>query len=128
MSTLTFDRANDRIFLRNDFGEAIGDWEAMNNVDSHAKPWPPGNYRFSHYKKHADDAPNSSYGSVGIFVFAVPEREGMGVHSGRRTAKDGRGRIGPAHATMGCIRTTDEAMTGIKEVHDNDPIKQISVS
>ena len=128
MATLSFDRPGNRIILRAASGTEIAAWEARNNVDSHFTLWPPGTYPFSHYKIHADDAPDSPYGSIGIFVFTVPGHEGLGVHSGRQNVPDGRGRKGPAHATHGCIRTTDTAMEAIKETHGTDPLTQLSVT
>jgi hypothetical protein len=128
MASLSFDRPSNRITLRAASGNEMAAWEARNNVDSHFSHWPPGTYAFSHFKTHADDAPDSAYGSIGIFVFTVPGHVGLGVHSGRQDVPDGLQRSGPAHATNGCIRTTDKAMTAIKAAHDTDPLTQISVN
>src|ERR1051326_1944913 len=51
----------------------------------------------------------------------------MGVHSGRRSIPDDLGRTGPAHCTLGCIRTTDEAMSAFLRTSANDAIHDISV-
>ena len=128
MSTLQFHReANELALLRAD-GTTIGPFEAANNVDSHSKgPWPDGQYDFDHYGTHPDDAPDSSYGSHGIFIFDVPDREGMGVHSGREDVPDGRARSGFLHCTMGCVRTTDDAMAQLVTTHRSDPITTIDI-
>ena len=129
MSTLEFDRGRSTLTLRARDGSESGTWTAFNNVDHHARgPWPPGEYGFEVWNTHADDSPDSAYGSFGIAVFNVPDREGMGVHSGRAAMNDGLGRCGPEHCTMGCIRTSDEAMRAIRNVHAADPLRRISVS
>ncbi len=121
-SELTFYRgAGGRIELRNNRGALVGSWVARNNVMRSARPYPPGTWRFSHYNRHRDDNPNSAFGSYGIFVFDVPGRSGMGVHSGR--ANSG----GPTHPTLGCIRTTDAAMRAILALHRTDPITRLVV-
>ena len=128
MSTLQFRReANELTLLRAD-GMTIGTWDAANNVDSHSDGiWPYGEFDFNRYKTHPDDAANSSYGSHGIFVFTVPGRDGMGVHSGRERIHDGLGREGFLHCTMGCVRTTDEAMAQLVLTHRTDPIATIDI-
>jgi hypothetical protein len=42
----------------------------------------------------------------------------MGVHSGRS---------GPKSKTLGCIRTDDESMEKLNELHKTDPLKFIQV-
>jgi hypothetical protein len=130
MSTLEFDRAKCTITLLSSSGEvSSGPFEAYNNVDSHSKgPWPDGTYQYQTYVSHAELAdPDSEYGSFGIFIFAVPQRTGMGVHSGREEVPDGLNRTGPQHCTLGCIRTTDEAMSEFLRVSSNDPLISITV-
>ena len=127
MSTLSFDRAGNRIIVTSG-GVEVASFVAMNNVDSQSHPWPAGSYPLSHFKTHPNDAPDSAYGSVGIFVFDVPGHTGLGVHSGRQNVPDGLGRSGPAHCTNGCVRTTDAAMMSIKETHGADPLTRISIS
>jgi hypothetical protein len=128
MSSLEFSRSASTITLLAATGETVGQWDAANFVDSHSDgPWPAGTYNFDHCGTHADDAPNSAYGSNGIFVFNVPNRTGMGVHSGRRDIADGAGRSGFRHCTEGCIRTTDEATAQILATHGADPLSTIDV-
>lgn len=128
MSTLRFDReANELTLLRTD-GTTIGPWDAANNVDSHSRGiWPDGEYDFERSKTHPDDAPDSAFGNFGIFIFTVPGREDMGVHSGREGVPDGLGRKGFRHCTMGCVRTTDEAMEQLVATHHTDPITTIDI-
>ena len=61
-------------------------------------------------------------------MFKVPNRPGMGVHSGRKDSCDAAERCGYKHATLGCIRTTDDAMKEIKDLHDGgDTLTSIEV-
>ena len=129
MSTLQFDRQGNTLTLIPASGAEIHTWDAANFVDSSSEGiWPDGQYGFSYYKTHPDDAPDSAYGSYGIFIFDVPGRDAMGVHSGRRNIRDGAGRIGFRHCTMGCVRTTDEAMAQLIATHQVDPITTIDIS
>jgi hypothetical protein len=114
---------------RLDGGRLLGHWAAANNVDSRSRgPWPLGASRFQAHHPHADEAsPDSAYGLHGILVFAVAGREGMGVHSGCRRVRDRRLRWGVNHCTMGCIRTTDEAMAAILAAHAADPLTAMFV-
>ena len=90
---------------------------AHNNVDSKAKgKWPNGTFSFERTTEHRDDAADSAYGTHGNVIFTVPGRTNMGVHSGRTAKADGRGRHGPEHATMGCIRSTDAAVQALRLV------------
>jgi hypothetical protein len=128
MSSLVFSRAQKRIKLLRSNGAEVGTWHAENNAQSGAQPWPNGQYAFSWHSPHAGDDADSSYGSHGNFIFEVPGREGMGVHSGRKNVADGRGNRGPAHVTDGCVRTTDECTGKIKEIHAGDPLKTITIA
>ena len=83
-------------------------------------PWPSGTFQFQQYNWHPAN-PKGSFGSYGIFVFSVPGRTGMGVHSGRRDQG------GPAHPTLGCIRTDDACMQQIWEWNQFDPVEEITV-
>lgn len=126
MSVLVFDHATLRAYDAD--GADLGAWPAANNVDSHCKgPWPPGEFDFLWLLVGAADGPDGAYGSHGIFIFDVPGRTGMGVHSGRATVPDGLNRCGVAHCTLGCIRTEDAAMARLRELHARDPIKAIKV-
>ena len=125
MAYLVFSRAAHTIELYNAKGQVLGAWTAYNNVDSKSRGiWPDGRYTFSHYAAHPGLGVDSSYGTHGIFVFNVPGRSGMGVHAGRLHAKH---QPGPAHPTMGCIRTSEEAVAKIQEVHATDPLTYILV-
>lgn len=131
MSTLEFDRAKCTITLLSSSGEvSSGPFEAYNNVDSHSKgPWPNGTYQYQTYVSHAELAdPDSEYGSFGILIFSVSQRTGMGVHSGREEVPDGLSRMGPQHCTLGCIRTTDEAMSEFLRISGGDPLVSITVA
>ena len=90
--------------------------------------WPDGTYHYERHTTHPDDAPDSGYGSHGNYIFAVPGRSDMGVHSGRAGQRDGAGRSGVNHATLGCIRTTDEGTAAIRDaVTSGDPVTRITV-
>lgn len=130
MSHLDFDRVSQKIQLFDHFNVALtAPFAAFNLVDSRSRgPWPDGTYRYQGYNAHAEVAdPDSEYGRHGILVFAVPGRSGMGVHSGRARIPDGLGRVGPQHCTLGCVRTTDEAMAAFVEAARRDPIESITV-
>lgn len=129
MSALAFDRAAGFLTAAGKDGTPIGKWPAANNVDSHSHgQWPKGIFNFAYVVAHPGDDENSAYGSHGILVFTVPGRYGMGVHSGRQDIPDGLHRIGVEHCTMGCIRTTDDAMAAIVAMHKQDPIAVITVT
>jgi hypothetical protein len=128
MAKLEFSREGSKLQLIGANKSIIGSWDAANFVDSRSKGiWPNGEYKFDHYMAHPGDPPNSAYGSNGIFIFDVPGREGMGVHSGRAGVPDGLGRSGFRHCTMGCIRTTDDATAQLVRTHAIDPIESITV-
>ena len=129
MSYLLFYRQTHRLTLFSDKGQHLGTWEAYNNVTNSSNGiWPNGEYTYSHYNSHAGLGIDSSYGTKGIFVFNVAGRTGMGVHAGRKNSTDGKGRSGPAYNTLGCIRTTEAAMSTIKSTHASDPLTDITVS
>jgi hypothetical protein len=128
---LTFDRSLGTITLYTSSGTIVGSYPAANNAEIGSRgAWAPGTYSFAgspNPRFHRDDSPDSSFGSWGNFVFNVPGCSGCGVHSGRATVPDLRGRTGPEHATRGCIRTTDEATRTIGEMHLFDPLTSITV-
>jgi RHS repeat-associated protein len=130
LSSLGFDRGTGTLTVTSGSGEAMGTFPASNNAASNsAGVWPPGTYPFSHYIPHPESGPNDSFGSHGNFVFDVPGRIGMGVHSGRESSCDLAGRCGYRYATEGCIRTTDEAMDLIRRLHEGgDPLTTITVT
>ncbi|MDE1150606.1 MAG: hypothetical protein PW843_28995 [Azospirillaceae bacterium] len=128
MSKLQFDGQAHQITLVNAAGTSVGTWAAYNNVDSHAtiRHVQNGTYiildtRAPH--PHAASA-NGPYGLHGIIRFNVPGHPGIGVHSGRAAA---RHLPGPEHPTMGCIRTSDEAMGSIVGVMGQDALTTIEV-
>jgi hypothetical protein len=130
MSRIEFDRSAHLVRLRGEDESVLaGPCEAYNNTDSHSKgPWPDGSYSYLGYNSHAAlSDPDSEYGVDGILIFDVPGRVGMGVHSGRQSIPDGLGRLGPAHCTLGCVRTTDEAMAAFIRLSRSDGIQSISI-
>lgn len=127
MSRLVFDGAGHQIGLYLN-GSVLGRWVAYNNVDRHATISHVANGIYvvldrSSPRKHAPNA-NGPYGLHGIVRFQVPGHPGIGVHSGRALAKR---MPGPQHPTMGCIRTTDEAMSLIVETMKTSPLTTIEV-
>lgn len=113
LSSLIYNTTTGIVTVVNGAGEAVGSFPAGNNAQSGSRgPWPQGAYSYAYHTTHPDDAPNSPYGSYGNWIFNVPGCIGCGVHSGRATSTDRRGRSGVAYATNGCIRTTDAA-TGL---------------
>ena len=106
----------------------LGTFKAQNNVDSKSKgKWEDGKYEMQDKKERAthdgkyekdgktpQDSKNGGYGEGGIYR-AKPfketttgnTRKGMAVHAGREY-KDFEKRV-----TMGCVRTTPEAMNAI---------------
>ncbi|HJT42476.1 MAG TPA: L,D-transpeptidase [Rhizomicrobium sp.] len=127
-STLEYDGATNRLTLTRGDG-AVQEFPAANNPDSSSKGrWPDGTYHYERHTTHPDDAPGSGYGSHGNYIFTVPGRDKMGVHSGRAGRRDGAGRSGVNHATFGCIRTTDEGTAAIRDaMTSGDPVTRITV-
>ncbi|MGA1825362.1 MAG: CARDB domain-containing protein [bacterium] len=109
-------------------GNLIGTYPAGNNASN---SWAPGTYSFDYWKPHFESNINDAYGEFGNFVFNVPGRSGMGVHSGRYSQG------GPNYGTLGCIRTTHEGHKAIMNTHfgieetylqiDPDPLTHIIV-
>jgi hypothetical protein len=127
-SKLVFDGKVHQIALVNSEGSTIESWPAYNNVDSHATIRSLKNQTYTIQDQlrphsHKADA-NGPYGLHGIIRFQVTGHPGIGVHSGRANAKH---KPGPAHPTMGCIRTTDEAMAQIIEHMRGEPLAKIEV-
>ncbi|NHZ32193.1 hypothetical protein [Massilia rubra] len=120
MSTLVCNGATHPIHLYDNDTTLNGSWVAYNNVDSRATlPHVPNRS----YMTHVRDA-NGKYGLHGIVRFFVPGHKGIGAHSGRLHY---RTNPGPQHPTMGCIRTTDEAMAVIKDHMRTSPITAVRV-
>ncbi len=127
-SRLIFDGQAHQISLVDSDGTSVGTWPAYNNVDSHATIRALANRSYSvedRMRPHAHQAdPNGPYGSHGIVRFNVAGHPGIGVHSGRANA---RHLPGPQHPTMGCIRTSDDAMQTIAEHIRNNPLSAVEV-
>jgi RHS repeat-associated protein len=124
LSSIVFNRDAGTITLHRNDGSVVGTWPANNNVTNSAKgDWPACDpCQYSHYNRHPSSGPNDAYGSHGIFVFHVSGRSGMGVHSGRAN------RAGPDQPTLGCIRTTDDAMKAISDTHFGGPDPTLPMS
>jgi hypothetical protein len=119
LSSIVYNRQGGSMDVYDDAGNLQFSCTAGNNVTPWAKgPFPSGTFGFSHYNAHPGSGPTGPFGSYGIFVFNVPGRTGMGVHSGRR---------GPQSPTLGCIRTDDPCMLDLNGLHQKDPIKSITV-
>lgn len=113
---LVFDRPAAKLYIMTLGGCTY--WRACNNADSASRgPWPVGVFDAELLVPVGgiDGSPTGKYGSH-FLRYIVPGRVGMGVHAGRRDDLDGAGRSGPDHATLGCIRTSDEAMAEIARV------------
>ena len=96
---------------------------AANNVAHGSNgPWPAGTYPFIRLGTAEADGPDGAFGSYGIFIFDVPGRTGMGIHSGRANDPDGLGRVGVLACTEGCVRTTDEGVAALIAVHAVEPV------
>ena len=127
-STLDYDGATHQLTLTRGDG-TVQQFPANNNPDSTSGGrWQDGTYGYERHTTHPNDAPDSKFGSNGNYIFTVPGRPNMGVHSGRENVNDAAGRSGVDHATFGCIRTTDD---GTSAIHDamtsGDPITSITV-
>ncbi len=129
MSTLKFDGSTHQITLIDRNGRTVDTWAAYNNVDSHATLRHIQNGTFQAQDRvaprpHAASA-NGPYGLHGIIRFNVPGHPGIGLHSGRASA---RHLPGPQHPTMGCIRTSDEAMSAIIDVMRQDHLTTVEIT
>lgn len=129
MSRLTFDGTSHQLSLLDGDYYVVGTWKAYNNIDSHATIRKLKNGTYTIQDKaaphlHPGDSEDGSYGSYGIIRFNYPGHQGIGVHSGKAHAS----RLpGPEHWTMGCIRTTDEAMKKIKDYISGSPLSTIEI-
>jgi hypothetical protein len=134
MSTLVFNGNNHTLTLFDAKGAQVGQpWHANNVVDSHAtlRFVPNQTYNIidgAHPHRHggSEDTLNGAYGRFGIlrlqdFSVAGKLHSGVGVHSGRADKN------GADHPTMGCIRTSDEAMKAIVGYIKSDPLRSITV-
>jgi hypothetical protein len=127
-STLEYDGAGHQLTLTRGDG-TVQQFPANNNPDSSSGGrWPNGVFDYERHTAHRDDSPDSAYGSNGNYIFTVPGRDNMGIHSGREDWPDGLGRTGVDHATRGCIRTTDDGTAAIRDaMTSGDPVTRITV-
>ena len=117
LSHIVFTRSESQIQIFSAKGELLQTYPAANNTERKSNgPWPSGKYPFSRHKDHPENV--TSYGNNGNFIFDVPGRPGMGVHSGRGT---------PTYVTKGCVRTTDDATAYLLDLHKNDPLEFIII-
>jgi RHS repeat-associated protein len=128
LSDLFYDSGSGTLTLYDSGGNVVGSWPASNNAASNSNgPWTSGTYDYLYHTPHPESGLNDSYGSNGNYVFDVPGRSGMGVHSGRANNCDKANRCGSAYATMGCIRTNDEATDLIGITNLYDPLMTITM-
>jgi RHS repeat-associated protein len=109
-------------------GGAEGSYPAFNNAASTSGGvWPEGRFSYERYNAHPTRSASSDTGT-NFIGFTVPGRDFMGVHAGRQGKCDRANRCGAAHATLGCVRTTPEAMDAIRQLHlGGDPIRSLTV-
>ena len=119
LADAVFDSRSGTLTILDRNGAQIGQFPAGNNTTSNSNGrWPEGSFPYSHYSPHPTSGSTGPYGSNGNFVFDVPGRTGMGIHSGRK---------GPQSKTEGCIRTTDQATDFLKNLNPQDPLNTITV-
>jgi hypothetical protein len=112
LSDIVFSGSDRRAYIYNGHGELLGSFPAANNAQRSSRgPWAEGTYDYLYHTTHADDAPNSAFGSNGNFVFDVTGCIGCGFHSGRVNSKDLAGRSGPDK----CRRSFEHHQGNIKE-------------
>jgi RHS repeat-associated protein len=130
LSSLIFNPLTQNLTVVNGNGVALENFPAASNTARASRgPWADGTYEWSAYNPHPGNGPEGEYGENGINIFNVPGCSGCGVHSGRRDVFDGLGRKGIYHATLGCIRTTDEATGFIQQLAASGyPLTGLTVS
>jgi RHS repeat-associated protein len=141
-SSVKFDGKEKKLYFYDKDGTLIGTWDANNNVVSDASigRLQDGVYEFENKRaptRHADDGPNSAYGSDGIFQLkniwgpdwqaAGENRESHGLHIGVGLHSGRADKNGVDHPTLGCVRTTDDAMAKIVEVAPTDPLTTLTI-
>jgi RHS repeat-associated protein len=94
LSSLVYYPATNTLAVQSGTGQTLNTYPAYNNVASNKTPWPAGTYGFSWWSPHQGSGPSSDVGSHGNFIFDVPPREGMGVHSGRVGKCDAQSQCG----------------------------------
>ncbi|MDI6699585.1 MAG: RHS repeat-associated core domain-containing protein [Candidatus Saccharicenans sp.] len=126
-SYIVFSRWQQAIYIYTSDNILLGVFPASNNVVKGHSYFPYGEWEYSHYNydKYKNNKDNDSIGPQGIVVFNIGNGyEGYGIHAGRNNWQ---------HPTLGCIRTTSEAMWVIWFLHfkyggKGDPIKKITVT
>jgi RHS repeat-associated protein len=119
LSSLVYNSSDGTLTIYSKQGCKVKQCKAGNNTTRKSKgPWPVGNYNYLYHVPHPESGPSGRYGSCGNFVFDVPGRPGIGVHSGRS---------GPQSRTEGCIRTTDECTKTMLNLNSTDPLTNITV-
>ena len=135
LSYIVYDSPLNQVSLYSKDGKLLGNWNASNHAgrivldeESGEKKWQfydMPQWReinpWHHYNEHPGLDENSSYGTQGVHVFDVGDSgtRGIGMHAGRKNKR------GWKHATEGCIRTTEDAMDRINEVHADDPVQYL---
>ena len=110
LTDLIYNHRTATLWIMDNRGQILGMFPAANNPDSRSRgSWGPGMYTFKEWIAHPESGPNGQYGSNGNFVFKVSGCTGCGIHAGRENTCDHAKRCGVDHATMGCIRSPDEA-------------------
>ncbi|WP_425480253.1 RHS repeat-associated core domain-containing protein [Dyella monticola] len=130
LSSLIFNPSIQTLTVVSGSGVALENFPAANNTQRNSiGPWQPGDYPYAYYNPHSGDGPDSAYGSNGINVFDKPGCSGCGVHSGRENVMDALGRKDVYHATLGCIRTTDNGTGFIRQLANaGDPLSGLMVT
>ena len=125
LSSLIFDVSDGVLLVYTERAplSSILTFPASNNVTQpNANPYLPeghghipfGTFTVGSYRYRGTDS-NSAYG-IGSFYINITidlpyrRRENLLIHSGRRSSCDAANRCGYNYATLGCIRTTDEAI------------------
>jgi hypothetical protein len=141
MSQLVFDGTHHTLTLvKSDGTQLGGPWPANNVVDRSAtmRYLPNGRYGVADpasphrhgsavdRKGVLEDSSTGAYGPYGIirlrpFHLGKTRHAGVGIHSGR--ANKGA----QNHPTMGCVRTTDQAMSAIVHYIPSDPLTAVIV-
>lgn len=147
-SYVVYDGSANTLTLYSGTGERLGVYPADNNVDSRSSlgKLPDGTYPVLDQNSphmHGDavdpsdsnlqDSEDGEFGPGGIFrikAFKGPDgkiHRGVGVHAGRKNKRDRAGRMGPAYATNGCVRTCDAAIHRITDTVKTDPLTSLIV-
>jgi RHS repeat-associated protein len=122
LSTVTYNGQTHTVTYTGSDGTVVGTFPANNNTTTTSNgPWPNGTFPRSGSNPHPESDTNGAYGSHGIIIFDVPNRTGMGLHSGR--ADSGA----QNHPTLGCIRTTDASMGFLRNLDRTDPVTSMTV-